>query len=144
MGGVGVGAEMWCPDRPLFCMSNFLIVPNLIKNKQVADSLKKNLKSLHRTGQTFHNDMQFPLCFIFVLVLTRQHQPLFPLKLCLNNRSLHSYGIACVTYKIPFYRFPVLKNHYWRDLEFDIFEKGVVGEKGVTAQQLQIWTKYLL
>ena len=77
--------------------------------------------------------MQFPLCFIFVLVLARQHQPLFPLKLCLNNRSLHSYGIACVTYKIPFYRFPVLKNHYWRDLEFDIFEKGVVGEKGVTA-----------
>ena len=33
VGGVGEGAEMWCPDRPLFCMSNFLIVPNLIKNK---------------------------------------------------------------------------------------------------------------
>ena len=48
-----------------------------------------------------------------------------------NNSSLHSSGIACITYKIsdPSH-FPVWRNHHWRDLQFDIFEKGVVREKG--------------
>ena len=43
--------------------------------------------------------------------------------------------VLCVSLiKFLLYHFPFLKNYFWRDLHFDIFEKGVVGEKGVTSQ----------
>ena len=48
--------------------------------------------------------------------------------------SLYSSGMAGITYKISDPKhFPVWRNHYCRDLQFDIFEKVVVREKAVTA-----------
>ena len=44
MGGVGGGAEMWGTDRPLFFMSNFLIVPNLIKKTGNGCIIKESQK----------------------------------------------------------------------------------------------------
>ena len=47
-----------------------------------------------------------------------------------NNKSLIAQ-LWCGMISDPFQTHDF--NHYWRDLQFDIFEKGVVREKAVTA-----------